>query len=342
MESPERMAMTKYTLLRSAGITLIVGVMMGCASAPMQEMSDARQALQAARAAGAPMHAPVPYGNAEDQLSKAERELQGRKYKSARNDATNAKQAAVKARNMALSISQAKETVEQAEQIGALSDETRGLMTKAESAAAAGNEEDVATYSQQAKQEAQNDIKRFREQKLREDQENQQWLDKAKPLLDEAHQAEARLNPLQLEALRRAEETYQQKEGQRTYNIIQFVVADLHVPPAQPAAQPAASPPPPVESKPRTLEYQVLKGDNLWTIAAKQIVYGNALWWPLIYRSNQEEIANPDLLSPGQVLTVDLDPGDALVELAVRHSIKREGTPDQRKVLDQQFLREAK
>jgi nucleoid-associated protein YgaU len=327
------MVMTKYTLLKGVGLPVMLGIIAGCATAPTQEMSDARQAVQSAREAGANTHAPVALDNAEKQLSQAERELQVHKYKRARNDATNAKQSAVKARNMALAISQAKDTVELAEQMGALSDATREWMTKAEAAATAGKEEDVARFSQRAKQEAQNDIKRFREQKLREDQENQQWLDKAKPLLDEVHLAEARLNNLQLEALHRAEETYQQHDGQRAYNLVNFVMAELRAPPP---------PPQPVERKPRTLKYQVLKGDNLWAIAAKQFVYGDALWWPVIYRSNQQQIPNPDRLSPGQILTVELEPDDALVKLAVQHSIKREGAPSVVKKLDEEFLRAAK
>lgn len=323
------MVMTKYTLLKGVGLTVMLGIIAGCATAPTQEMSDARQAVQSAREAGATTHAPAALDNAEKQLSQAERELQVHKYKRARNDATNAKQSAVKARNIALAISQAKETVELAEKMGALSDATRGWMTKAEAAAAAGKEEDVARFSERAKQEAQNDIKRFREQILREDQENQQWLDKTKPLLDEVHQEESRLNNLQQEALLRAEDTYRQHDGQRAYNLVNFVVAELRDP----------SPPQPVERKPRTLKYQVLKGDSLWAIAAKQFVYGDALWWPLIYRSNQEQIPNPDRLSPGQMLTVELEPDDALVTLAVQHSIKREGAPSVEKKLDEEFLR---
>jgi hypothetical protein len=52
-----------------------------------------------------------------------------------------------------------------------------------------------------------------------------------------------------------------------------------------------------------TQHYVVVKGDSLWTIASKTFVLGDSMQWPLLYRSNRDEIADPDLIDIGQDLT---------------------------------------
>lgn len=321
------MVMTKYTLLRRAGFMLVLGITAGCATAPTQEMSDARQAVQAAREAGANQHTPAAMESAEHELSQAEHELRGRNYKIARDDALSAKQRAIKARNMALAISQAKDAMAEADKLGALSQPTRDWLAQAETAAVAGSEEQAVHDAQQATQLARDDVQHFNEAQQRAAQENQEWLEKAKPLLAEARQATVRMSGLQQEALRRAEEAYQQGEGQKSYNLADYIVAEVRaLPPAPPPA-------------PRTLTYQVTAGDNLWSIAAKPSVYGNGLWWPLILRSNQNKVRDADVIGPGQQLTIELEPAKQLVDLAVRHAIHREGTAARMKALDREFLK---
>ena len=70
--------MTKRVLLRGTGLILAVGMMAGCATAPTQEMSDARQAVQAARDVDATQHTPVAMGKAEQDLTQAEHQLRKR------------------------------------------------------------------------------------------------------------------------------------------------------------------------------------------------------------------------------------------------------------------------
>ena len=48
--------------------------------------------------------------------------------------------------------------------------------------------------------------------------------------------------------------------------------------------------------------YTVVKGDTLSKIA-KQF-YGNANRWKQIYEANTDQIKNPDLIKPGQVLVI--------------------------------------
>ena len=51
-----------------------------------------------------------------------------------------------------------------------------------------------------------------------------------------------------------------------------------------------------------TQSYTVVKGDTLSKIA-KQF-YGNANRWKRIYEANTDQITNPDLIKPGQVLVI--------------------------------------
>ncbi len=48
--------------------------------------------------------------------------------------------------------------------------------------------------------------------------------------------------------------------------------------------------------------YTVVSGDSLSKIAKQQ--YGDASKWHAIYEANRDKIKNPDLIHPGQVLTI--------------------------------------
>jgi nucleoid-associated protein YgaU len=62
----------------------------------------------------------------------------------------------------------------------------------------------------------------------------------------------------------------------------------------------AAEGAPAAPDAPRT--YEVRKGDSLWKIAKH--AYGDGSKWPLIAEANKELVPNPDLIKPGQVLTI--------------------------------------
>lgn len=48
--------------------------------------------------------------------------------------------------------------------------------------------------------------------------------------------------------------------------------------------------------------YTVVKGDTLSGIAKK--FYGKANAWPKIHAANKDQVPNPDLIRPGQVLRI--------------------------------------
>ncbi len=69
----------------------------GCASAPVQEMSNARQAIRAAENAGAATAAPAELEEAKALLVRAEEHLERRDFKAARMEAKEARNRALQA-----------------------------------------------------------------------------------------------------------------------------------------------------------------------------------------------------------------------------------------------------
>lgn len=84
-----------------AVLLAVAGIMGACESTPpVQEMSDARQAITVAREAGAEKYAASDLTAAEDLLASAHAKLVERSYNLARRDATQAKQKALDALKM--------------------------------------------------------------------------------------------------------------------------------------------------------------------------------------------------------------------------------------------------
>jgi hypothetical protein len=78
-------------MLRFIAVFVGIACLLGCAAAPVQEMSDARQAIVAARAAGATVsNSPDMYA-AEAAITRAEQHLQAQEYTRARLEAMQAK-----------------------------------------------------------------------------------------------------------------------------------------------------------------------------------------------------------------------------------------------------------
>jgi len=69
--------------------------------------------------------------------------------------------------------------------------------------------------------------------------------------------------------------------------------------------------------------YEVVGGDNLWNISAKDSIYSNPYQWPLIYKANRDKIKDADLIFPGQVFDIDRAASGADVDAAVNHAKTR-------------------
>jgi nucleoid-associated protein YgaU len=92
-----------------------------------------------------------------------------------------------------------------------------------------------------------------------------------------------------------------------------------------------AAPPPdtqykeePAPSNHKANRYKVKHHDSLWTISAKPKIYGDAFQWPLIFISNRDQIKDPDVIKPGQMLNIKRDNASDMVADAVK---KAKDTP---------------
>ena len=80
--------------------------------------------------------------------------------------------------------------------------------------------------------------------------------------------------------------------------IVPVEPAAVEEPAPAPEETPAPPPPPPPPPAPRT--YTVVSGDTLWAIAER--FYGDGNKYPQIAEASG--ISNPDLIQPGQVVTI--------------------------------------
>jgi hypothetical protein len=95
MHTPFSPVFKKYVLALLA--TLGSLLLSACAGAPVQEMSDARQAIRAAQDAGAANTASKPFSEAQTALNRAESLINKRFFRAARRNAEEAHSKAVEA-----------------------------------------------------------------------------------------------------------------------------------------------------------------------------------------------------------------------------------------------------
>ncbi len=69
--------------------------------------------------------------------------------------------------------------------------------------------------------------------------------------------------------------------------------------------------------------YIVQSGDHLWGISGQAQVYGDSYQWPLLYKRNRDDIYDPDLIYPGQVLHIDREASEQQIQLAIDHAKSR-------------------
>jgi PBP1b-binding outer membrane lipoprotein LpoB len=80
---------------------LLAVLLVGCVGMPLQEMSDARQAVRAAERAGAQQHAPELLAEAKTLVESASQNVHNGEYREARDQAVLARDKAVEARRVA-------------------------------------------------------------------------------------------------------------------------------------------------------------------------------------------------------------------------------------------------
>ncbi len=65
------------------------------------------------------------------------------------------------------------------------------------------------------------------------------------------------------------------------------------------------------------------KGEHLWGISAHRLVYGDPYQWPLLFKRNRHQIADADLIYPGQVLHIERNLSTAEIDRAIEHAKTR-------------------
>ncbi len=99
------MTITKLKFTSLAFTLSLTVLLFSCVSAPVQEMSDARQAIQAAKEAGADNSNDANLQKAQTLLEKAEQALENGEYKKARSTAIEARNEALQAQKDAIKTS---------------------------------------------------------------------------------------------------------------------------------------------------------------------------------------------------------------------------------------------
>ncbi len=189
----------------------------------------------------------------------------------------------------AQAIADARAAVNKARSVDGLWPSTEDVLNQAVVAYDAGEFERAVQLANRARSEAEQGY-------------NQALLERAKALLQEAKQYESMMNADQLNTLREAEAAIARFEGERAYALLSGLLAEL---------------------RSAMMNYTVERGDSLWKISGKDEVYGNPYQWPIIYKKNQDQIKDADLIYPGQEFAIDKVPSQSEVDAAVNHAKTR-------------------
>ena len=123
-----------------------------CVTIPIQEMSDARQAIAGAEDVGAERYAAHSLNSAVKLMAMAESDLAEKDYTHAREAAIEAKKFALRARDLGGAFQRLSMQMEQAAAIGTPLAESRQLLADARQAAASGDETRAGGLLQHAQQ----------------------------------------------------------------------------------------------------------------------------------------------------------------------------------------------
>jgi nucleoid-associated protein YgaU len=74
---------------------------------------------------------------------------------------------------------------------------------------------------------------------------------------------------------------------------------------AQPTLTASAEEATPVPTAVPGVKYVVKKGDSLWAISSMGKIYQDPFEWPLLFKANRDQVADPDIIEVGQELDVN-------------------------------------
>ena len=137
-------------VLAAAPVAGAALMLVGCASVPSQEMSDARRALDAASQADAQRLLPIAMGRASATLDSASSALRAGQYDKARVLALSARDEAIDTRVLATRLVQIREGIAKARSEGRAWQEADRLMQRALANSRAGNTSGALSSAEQA------------------------------------------------------------------------------------------------------------------------------------------------------------------------------------------------
>lgn len=190
----------------------------------------------------------------------------------------------------AQAIAAAKSAYKEAEAKGFAWTPTGPLIGKAESAYKAGHYAKATSLANKAKAQADGSI-------------NQYYVAIGTRQLKRLEGMRGMMSSAQLKQLKQARHLYRDSKGKPLYDLTSQMLTEM-------------------KNAKRT-SVTVSKGDTLWGIAGMSMVYGNPYEWPLIYKANANKIHDPDLIYPGENLSINQDPGQAAVSAAIDHAKHR-------------------
>ena len=185
-------------------------------------------------------------------------------------------------------IDAAKASIAKAKSLDWIWRDTEKFLAEAEKEAAAGNSEAAIKLANKARNQGDLAV-------------NQYYLEKAKVMYQQASSVSG-LSAAQQSTLSDANKAIHNAEGRKAYDLLTPLMTELST---------------------ANVQYQVVRGDSLWSIAGKQEVYDNPYEWPLIYKANRDQIKDADLIYPGQDFSINRNPAAAESEMAINHAKTR-------------------
>jgi LysM repeat protein len=185
-------------------------------------------------------------------------------------------------------IDAAKASIAKAKSLDWIWRDTEKFLAEAEKEAAAGNSEAAIKLANKARNQGELAV-------------NQYYLEKAKIMYQQASSVSG-LSAAQQSTLSDANKAIHNAEGRKAYDLLTPLMTELST---------------------ANVQYQVVRGDSLWSIAGKQEVYDNPYEWPLIYKANRDQIKDADLIYPGQDFSINRNPAAAELEMAINHAKTR-------------------
>jgi len=183
----------------------LVAAVLGCANVPTQEMSDARQALKAAKNVRAEQYAFFVLQQSEQALTQAEENLQAGLFHQAREEAVLAKEEALRAYEMAIAIENAQIIWQTISTLFYSENDIDELLKKARTAAQQGDVENTVQFANKAYEQGEKLL-------------DQIYLERAHLLINKLKAITLSADVLLI--LKKAEQAYREQEGKRAYELV--------------------------------------------------------------------------------------------------------------------------